>query len=69
MIWNIIFVLIAVWVISDMITPKAAKGPKAADLFRSKPQRSSVFLSPRFALWGAAIGVIGLLVVIGRFAG
>jgi hypothetical protein len=40
---------------------------------RSKPQValapskwSSVFQSPRFALIGSAIGVIGLLVVMGR---
>lgn len=57
--YDFIFVLIAVWIIADMIKPKEPKPPK-------KPKRPSVFMSPRLALVGSAIGVIGLLVVIGR---
>jgi len=62
--YDIIFVMLAVWIIADMIKPKEPKPPKVADLFWPKPKRPSVFMSPRLALMGSAVGVIGLLAVI-----
>jgi hypothetical protein len=60
--WFVIFVMI-IFVVKEMERRRAPVAPMP------KLKRPSVLQSPRLALIGAAAGVIGFLIVIGRFAG
>ena len=63
--YDIIFVMIAVWVISDMTKPWRRSRQRPPTYLGRSHKRPSVFMSPRLALVGAAFGVMGLLAVIG----
>lgn len=70
--WNeIVLILLALFTLSQVENSIAKKTADEIER-RSKPQTapapkwSSVLHSPRLALMGSAVGVIGLLVVIGR---
>jgi hypothetical protein len=61
--WFVIFVMI-IFVMKEM--ERRSRGPVAPT---PKSKRPSVLQSPRLALIGSAAGVIGFLIVIGKFAG